>query len=126
MIGLKLCLPLLIMTVCSGWANATSGTLFEAKSSLFEQNTNPQQSALAAQENSQTGALVSVLSLLLGQETQGSGERFAIIKSTIDAGGGVSTGGDFRITGSIGQADATNRPSSGGQFRLAGGFWADL
>ncbi len=40
---------------------------------------------------------------------------------TIDGGGGRSTGGDFALTGTIGQPDAAY--SSGGNFELLGGFW---
>ena len=54
---------------------------------------------------------------------QSSGGDFVLLKSTIDSGGGTSTGGDFSITGTIGQHDA-NGQSSGGDFLLAGGFWA--
>ena len=54
-----------------------------------------------------------------------TGDNFTITKSTIDAGGGVSEGGDFKITGTIGQPDASLGVSTGGQFRLAGGFWAN-
>jgi hypothetical protein len=41
--------------------------------------------------------------------------------STIDGGGGTSTGGVFTISGTIGQPDAGKM--SGGNFTLAGGFW---
>ncbi len=41
----------------------------------------------------------------------------------IDGGGGTSTGGDFSLTGTTGQADAGQHSSSGGKFSLAGGFW---
>jgi hypothetical protein len=57
---------------------------------------------------------------------QFSGGDFEITRSTLDNGGGVSTGGEFSLTGTIGQADASSRPSSGGGFSLAGGFWAKV
>ncbi len=41
--------------------------------------------------------------------------------STIDGGGGVSSGGQYVLTGTIGQPDAAW--SSGGQYELLGGFW---
>ena len=41
--------------------------------------------------------------------------------STIDAGGGASTGGVFALTGTIAQPDAG--VMSGGALELAGGFW---
>lgn len=56
---------------------------------------------------------------------QSSGGDFEITKSTIDSGGGASTGGDFTITGTIGQADANRQTSTGTDFSVAGGFWAN-
>ena len=41
---------------------------------------------------------------------------------TIDGGGGTSTGGEYGVSGTIGQPDAG--VMSGGSFTLAGGFWA--
>ena len=41
---------------------------------------------------------------------------------TIDGGGGVSTGGTYTVTGTIGQPDAG--AMSGGQYSITGGFWA--
>jgi hypothetical protein len=55
---------------------------------------------------------------------QSSGGDFAITKSSIDNGGGVSAGGEFSLTGTIGQPDANPQVSSGGGFMVAGGFWA--
>ncbi len=45
----------------------------------------------------------------------------SLTRSTIDAGGGRSSGGAYQLEGTIGQADAQS--SSGGTFRLRGGFW---
>ena len=56
---------------------------------------------------------------------QSSGGDFEITKSTIDNGGGTSSGGNFSLTGTIGQHDANRQISTGGGFALAGGFWAD-
>jgi len=50
-----------------------------------------------------------------------SGGNFDLTWSTIDGGGGVSTGGVYSVTGTIGQPDAGT--SSGGSFTLVGGFW---
>ena len=49
--------------------------------------------------------------------------QFSIPWSTIDGGGGQSTGGEFQVNGTIGQHDAGNT-MSGGSFTLSGGFWA--
>ena len=45
----------------------------------------------------------------------------AIGWSTIDGGGGTSTGCVYSVTGTIGQPDAGTM--SGGNFTLIGGFW---
>ena len=51
---------------------------------------------------------------------QSSGGEFSITKSTIDNGGGISSSGEFTLTGTIGQADASQQVSTGGDFALAG------
>ena len=49
-------------------------------------------------------------------------QEFEITWSTIDGGGTTnSTGGDFELSGTIGQPDAGLL--SGGDFELSGGFW---
>jgi hypothetical protein len=49
-------------------------------------------------------------------------QNFSIDWFTIDGGGGTSTGGVFRVSGTAGQPDAG--VMSGGNFVLQGGFWA--
>lgn len=49
--------------------------------------------------------------------------QYRIDWSTTDGGGGVSTGGAFRVSGTIGQPDAGG-PMTNGPFSLTGGFWA--
>jgi len=46
---------------------------------------------------------------------------YQIVWSTIDGGGGTSSGGQYVLTGTIGQPDASY--SSGGQYEVLGGFW---
>jgi hypothetical protein len=49
-------------------------------------------------------------------------EEFEITRSTIDGGGVMnSPGGDFELSGTIGQADAG--VLTGADFTLTGGFW---
>ena len=48
--------------------------------------------------------------------------QYYIDWSTIDGGGGTSTGGVYSVTGTIGQPDAG--AMSGGPFTLQGGFWS--
>ena len=51
------------------------------------------------------------------------GQSYSIDWSTIDGGGGTSTGGVYSVSGTIGQPDAGG-PMTGGNFSLTGGFWS--
>jgi hypothetical protein len=46
---------------------------------------------------------------------------YQIVWSTIDGGGGTSTGGTYKLVGTIGQPDAAY--SAGGDYEVLGGFW---
>lgn len=50
-----------------------------------------------------------------------TGSDYELNWSTIDGGGGRSSGGPFTLTGSISQPDAGY--SSGGEFEVLGGFF---
>jgi hypothetical protein len=67
------------------------------------------------------------IGLLAAAETlaQSSSGDFEITKNTIDNGGGLSSGGEFSLTGTIGQPDASQKVATGGGFTLSGGFWAN-
>ena len=73
-----------------------------------------------------TAVLVSVILASALSAGQPQGGDFVITKSTIDGGGGTSTGGNFVLSGTIGQPDASEQPSTGGDYALAGGFWAGI
>ena len=47
--------------------------------------------------------------------------QYSLDWSTVDGGGGTSTGGVYAVSGTIGQPDAGSM--SGGNFTLDGGFW---
>jgi hypothetical protein len=64
---------------------------------------------------------IVVTLVLLGLIVSSSRGQYEISWYTIDGGGGVSSGGDFSLTGTIGQPDATY--SRGGNYELLGGFW---
>lgn len=51
-----------------------------------------------------------------------SAELYEISWSTIDGGGGTSSGGAYIVRGTIGQHDAAY--SQGGNYELLGGFWS--
>lgn len=50
--------------------------------------------------------------------------QYSIDRSTLDGGGSTSTGGNYSVTGTIGQPDAG--AMSGGNFTLQGGFWPGI
>ena len=50
------------------------------------------------------------------------GQSYSIDWSTIDGGGGTSTGDVYSVTGTIGQPDTG--AMSGGNYSVTGGFWA--
>ena len=54
-------------------------------------------------------------------------DDFSLDWWTIDGGGEMfTTGGDFELSGTIGQPDAHTTIMTGGDFELAGGFWAGV
>jgi hypothetical protein len=63
-----------------------------------------------------------ILLLLLGISSAPA-QGYTIDWSTIDAGGGASTGSGYSLSGTIGQPDA-NPALTGGGYSLTGGFWS--
>jgi hypothetical protein len=59
---------------------------------------------------------------LLFLPTLGLAQQYSIDWSTIDGGGGTSTGGVYSVSGTIGQPDAGTM--SGGNYTLSDGFWS--
>ena len=70
-------------------------------------------------------AVITSMLLLTGAAIAQDGPTpdFEIVSYTIDGGGGTSTGGDFSLTGTIGQTDASVEIATGSVYTLAGGFW---
>ena len=62
------------------------------------------------------------LSLLVSFSALAVLAQYSIDWSTIDGGGGTSTGGVYSVSGTIGQPDAGKM--SGGNYTIDGGFWA--
>jgi hypothetical protein len=62
----------------------------------------------------------SAVILLLGLSIA-SAQTYSIDWSTVDGGGGISTGGVYAVSGTIGQPDGG--AMSSGDFTLQGGFW---
>ena len=51
------------------------------------------------------------------------GQNYSVDWYKISGGGGTSTNGNYSISGTIGQPDAS-APLTGGNFSVTGGFWA--
>jgi hypothetical protein len=68
--------------------------------------------------------LVFLVTLLLGVTwaLRASAPEWAIPSWTVDGGGGRSSGGDYVLTGTLGQADAGTTMGEG-EYTVAGGFW---
>ncbi len=65
------------------------------------------------------------LFLLLGFLIPATGlaQQYSIDWYKVAGGGGISTGGEYAVSGTIGQPDAST-PMTGGNYSLTGGFWA--
>ncbi len=67
-------------------------------------------------------AMVVLSAALLGPSARAQSTNYSITWHTIAGGGGASSGGNYKLTGTIGQpATAT---MSGGNYSLTGGFWS--
>lgn len=54
----------------------------------------------------------------------GAGGGYLLEWWTVDTGGAsLSTGGDYSLGGSVGQAEADPNTAAGGDYSLRGGFW---
>jgi len=61
------------------------------------------------------------LAVLLAQDA--GAQNYSIDWYKIAGGGGTSSGGNYQLSGTIGQADAGST-MSGGNYSLTGGFWS--
>jgi len=71
-----------------------------------------------------TCAPLAALSFLLSFLSVATAQNYSIDWFTIDGGAGMSTGGPYSLTGTIGQSDANQQVMTGGNFSLSGGFWS--
>ncbi len=67
--------------------------------------------------------LAAGLLLAMGSLNAVRAQNYSIDWSTIDGGGGVSTGGVYQVSGTIGQPDA-GAAMTGGNYSVSGGFWS--
>jgi hypothetical protein len=63
-----------------------------------------------------------VLLLFIAGIAIAASNGFSIPWWTVDGGGGTSQGGDYTVSGTIGQPD-TSPLMSGGEYTVVGGFW---
>jgi hypothetical protein len=61
---------------------------------------------------------------LVGLPFATNAQSYSIDWSKIAGGGGMSTGGTYQVSGTIGQPDATTQTLTGGNYSLTGGFWS--
>ena len=66
--------------------------------------------------------LAALLALILVSVVLAAPQAFDLSWWTVDGGGGTSSGGDFTLSGTIGQPD-TSPLMSGGDFTIVGGYW---
>jgi hypothetical protein len=71
-------------------------------------------------------SLVVTLLIAAASAPAGTTPEFAIVKFTVDGGGGKSSGGTYTLTGTIGQPDAGVQDSTGSIYSLSGGFWSRI
>jgi hypothetical protein len=102
---------------CGGWQGAGLTPLSELAASELKRW---RRSALLAHSTTCRLWLVCFCFLLSAFCFRALGQ-YSVDWSTIDGGGGTSTGGVYSVTGTIGQPDAGKM--SGGNFTLDGGFW---
>lgn len=68
-----------------------------------------------------TKLLFLALGAFLSITLTATAQNYSLSWSTIDGGGGTSTGGVYTLSGTIGQPDAG--VMTGGNYSLTGGFW---
>ena len=64
-----------------------------------------------------------LLSTLNVQLSTARAQQYSIDWYKVAGGGGISTGGTYQVSGTIGQHDAGG-PMAGGSYSVTGGFWA--
>ena len=67
---------------------------------------------------------LTLLIVALLATTSVAANDFTLDWYTVDGGGEMwTTGGEFELSGTIGQPDASSTIMTGGDFELSGGFW---
>lgn len=66
---------------------------------------------------------IAILALSVWTALSASAQSYSINWYKVAGGGGTSAGGNYSISGTIGQPDASSA-MTGGNYSLTGGFWA--
>ena len=66
--------------------------------------------------------LAGLMTLILVSVVLASPQAFDLSRWTVDGGGGSISGGNFTLSGTIGQPD-TSPLMNGGDFTIVGGYW---
>ena len=66
---------------------------------------------------------LAIISVLILAAATGFAQSYSIDWYKIAGGGGTSSGGNYSLSGTIGQPDAS-APMTGGNYSLTGGFWS--
>jgi hypothetical protein len=69
---------------------------------------------------------VMIVMLLAGFCLSARAQNYSIDWHKIAGGGGTSSNGQYVVSGTIGQHDASQQPMTGGNYSLTGGFWSLL
>ena len=75
--------------------------------------------------HSKTWRLLVAALVMFGAAVISHAQSYSIDWFKIAGGGGISTGGVYCVSGTIGQPDA-GRPMTNGQYAVVGGFWGVL
>lgn len=67
----------------------------------------------------------ALYSAALGTAPAQSGGSYDLSWSSVDSGGGISTGGSYTLAGTIGQPEDTSTAPSGGVYEVSSGFLQD-
>jgi hypothetical protein len=65
--------------------------------------------------------LIILITVILSGAASADVLSYSLDWWTVDGGGGTSSGGDYALSGTVGQADAN--VLTGGEYTLSGGFW---
>ncbi len=63
---------------------------------------------------------------LIGRTLAQTGNNYDLSWFTVDGGGDKVSGGNYSLTGTVGQPDVNQYVLAGGNYVLSGGFWGQV